>query len=108
MTEPRAYTPDELRDQLLEQAVGMARYWARLPETNRATGAKMTVQDRCEGVVFSILAMLDGSSALPGVDLVFQPHPDDKEYLRGNGENWVEPGTTVSDMLHEHMHRFTK
>lgn len=108
MTEPRAYTSDELRDMLIEQSIVIARYWASLPDVDKATGNAMTVQSRCDGVVFSILAMLDGSSDLPGVDLVFRPHPDDKEYLRSEGSNWVEDGTIVSDTLHEHMHRVGK
>lgn len=108
MTEPRAYTPDELRDMLIEHSIVLARYWASLPDVDKATGTQLTVQSRCVGVVFSILAMLDGGGDLPGVDLVFCPHPDDKEYLRSEGSNWVEDGTVVSDTLHEHMHRAGK
>lgn len=107
MSEPRAYTPDELRDHMLEQIVAYSRYWAELPDTDRATGRTKSIADRCEGVAFSILAMLDGDSMLPGVNLVFQPHEDDKEYHISQGENWIEPGTTVSDTLHEHFHRFS-
>lgn len=107
--EPRAYTADEVRDMLLERLVAVARYWADLPETDRATGRTFTLRDRCEGVLFSVLVTLDGESiGLPGFDLVPTPHPDDKAYHQSQGENWIELGTVISDTLHEHLGRFAK
>lgn len=104
MTEPRAYTAEEARDMLLQHIRQTAKYWANLPATDRATGREMTMQDRCEGVAFSILSALDGCSAsLPAVDLVLRPHEEDKAYNIENGDNWFEPGATISTMLHEHF-----
>jgi hypothetical protein len=103
---PRAYTSAELRDMFLHEVRTIATYWARLPARDPADGKPMTVEDRCNGVAFSILATLDGSTiGIPGIDLVFQPHEEDKEYHIKNGANWIEPGSVVSTMLHEHFHR---
>lgn len=102
MTEPRAYTADEIRDQLLEHIRQTAVYWAKLPDVDQATGKPLTVKDRCEGVAFSILAALDGTAmTLPAFDLMVMPHESDKSFHIENGENWIEPGTVISDMLHE-------
>lgn len=109
MSAPRAYTAEEVRDMILQHSVAMARYWASLPDVDRATGRPMTVQSRCEGVVFSMLTMLDGyTMALPGFALKLVPHEEDKAFAIEQGENWFEPGMEIEDALHEHLHRFTK
>lgn len=109
MTELTAYTADEVRDMLLQHLVHIARYWANLPDVDKATGRTHTVQDRCEGVLFSVLSTLDGASMnLPGFDLHAMPHPEDKAFLLAEGERWIEPGTVISDTLHEHLVRFLK
>lgn len=101
MTTPRAYTADEVRDMLLQHSVDLARYWATTPGVN-------TVEERCEGVVFSMLVMLDGGTGdLPGFTLTPTPHEDDKAYCISQGENWFEP-VVINDVLHEHLHRFVK
>jgi len=95
----RAITPDELRDAILDHMRELAKYWATVD------GVK-TVQDRIEGAMFSTLGILDGSTiGLPAFDLVAMPHPDDKQYHIDNGEDWIEEGTRISDMLHEHWHQ---
>lgn len=103
MSEPRAFTEDEMRDKFLNHIHVMVNYWATLPDVDRATGRTMTIKDRCDGVAFSILSTLDGCSmVIPAVDLVFCPHEEDKEYCISEGENWVEPETRVSTSLHEY------
>jgi hypothetical protein len=86
-------TADELRDEMLSVFRGLARYWANLPDVDRATGIPLTIEDRCDGVVFSILAQLDGVGALPSFDLVSHVHPDDDDQSL--------EGLVISDMLHE-------
>jgi hypothetical protein len=104
--EPRAYTAEEMRDKILDHVRTMAAYWANLPDTDPATGRTQTVQDRCEGVAFSILSMLDGcTSHIPSITLKLEPHEDDKKFHQDEGENWVEPGMELSFMLHEHFHK---
>lgn len=106
MTEPRAYTADEVQQMLLDHVRETAKYWAELPDTECATGGKMTIQDRCEGVAFSILSILDGCSMnIPAFDLVLSPHESDKANCMKNGENWFEPGMTIDVMLHEHFYK---
>lgn len=98
MSDPRAITPDELRDKLLRHMKQLARYWATVE------GEKST-QERIEGALFSTLAMLDGSSVdIVAFDLVARPHEDEKQWHIDRGENWVEDGTVISDCLHEYWH----
>lgn len=98
---PRAYTPDECRDVLVKGIRTLARYWAELEEVDPATGRRHTVLDRCEGVAFSILSTLDGCGTTPHINLIMDPHPDDKEYHINLGENYFEPGTVINGSLHE-------
>lgn len=100
MSEPRAYTPEELRDMLLDHMRGVAAYWADV------NPGSMSVKERIEGAMFSTLSMLDGCTMdICAWDLVARPHEDDKEYLRSQGENWIEPGTVISTALHEFWHK---
>lgn len=100
---PRPYTEDELREMLLDHVRNVVIYWTNVSERDPTRGP-ISIRRRCEGVAFSILSMLDGCATdIPGFDLVAQPHEDDKDYYRGMGENWVEPGTTISTALHEFL-----
>ena len=94
-TTPRAFTADELREQVLDHVRIMVQYWANQPG--------LDVVSRCDGVAFSILTMIDGSSSVPPLSLVAMSSDEDKEYSVENGENWVENGTVLNDdvMLHE-------
>jgi hypothetical protein len=99
MTEPREYTGDECRAMLLDQIATMVRYWHR--ESRAPTPlAKMN------GLVHSVLTILDGGSALPAFDVTTAPHPDDAEYLRGEGENWWPTGVDIAGGLHDHWPEF--
>lgn len=99
MSEPRAYTADEVRDKLLDHVRALARYWAASPDKSPL--------ERCEGVAFSILALLDGSHCgIPGFDLYPSQHPDDKAYHAARGENWYDEDVLVNDcQLHELFYR---
>lgn len=95
MTEP--YTKEEMRQMFLDQLQSIASYWSQLDD--------LTPKEMCEGVVHSMLTIFDGC---PGgfpcaINLVMEPHPEDKEYDISNDENWVEPGQVINDdiMLHE-------
>lgn len=101
---PREKTPDELRDELMEHVRHMIKYWAELPDFDNATGRHMTLHDRCEGVAHSIFATLDGCTLVtPAFDLVARPHEEDKNFHIEQGENWIKPGTTISDALRYHV-----
>lgn len=91
---PRAYTQDETTALVLERVRQMAAEWANMPDK--------TPKERCDGLAFSIMAMLDGETAgMPGMSVAMQPHPDDKAFRIEQGENWFEPGTTLRNWLHE-------
>lgn len=91
----RAFTPEELRSNVLDHIRLMVEYWATLPS--------LDIHSRCDGVAFSILTMIDGSADQPPMALVALSSDEDKQYSVQKGENWVEHGTVINDdvMLHE-------
>ena len=95
MSKPRAFTAEEVRDKFLHQVRGLAKYWAELPGK--------TPQERTDGMAFSMLNIFDGSTmSLPGLDISLAPHPEDRPYLKAQGENWFKKGQVINDcMLHE-------
>ena len=97
--QPREYTPEEIREKLLDQIWVTINYW----RTQKVTG------DRYEGLAFSILSVLDGSTAaLPAFQIVPAPHESDREYCKTYGENWFpQSSSNANDIgpLHEHFHQ---
>ena len=97
MTNSKAYTKEEMREMFLYQCRAAAYYWSTVEDR--------TPREMCDGVVFSMLNIIDGmSGGFPAaISLMMEPHPDDKEYNISNDENWVEPGQIINDdvMLHE-------
>lgn len=66
------------------------------------------IRYRCDGVAFTILSTLDGSSLdLPAFNLVPAPAEEDQAYYEENGENWFDPNTVLDFTLHEYYHRRT-
>jgi hypothetical protein len=95
MGPPRAYTEGEVRAMFIYRMRDIAKYWA---ESSR----NQTVEDRCSGVVFSILALLDGvNGGLPGFKLIPCPHESDEEYLKQRGENWFPDDVDIAGELHD-------
>jgi hypothetical protein len=91
---PRAWTADEVRGKVLAHIVSMSHYWAELK--NPSIGD--TIQDRLDGLAFSLLAMLDGSSIeLPRFSIIPFPHPADKQYNQEHGENWYPDPPDLSN-----------
>lgn len=92
----REYTKEEVRNMVLTRMKHLAQYWA----TSQNAG---TVKDRCEGVAFSILTMIDGcASGMPAFDLVARPHKDDKAFQIAEGENWMPDGMVINDDCQMH------
>lgn len=90
----RAKTADEVREEFLYQVKVISNYWASIPGK--------TDKERCKGVAFSILNILDGTSSLPAFDLLVSPNEDDKQFNIDEGENYYEPKMMINDcMLHE-------
>ena len=102
MNKPHQLTVEEVRERFLDHVHGLVDYWDR--ETR-----VQTCRERIEGVAFSILAAIDGSSvAIPGFLLVPNPHKDDKAYQRSMGEDWFPPSpkgkvVDIAGSLHEHF-----
>lgn len=105
----RPYTQEEIMRQFLDYFSAMVDFWADVKGKND--------KEKLSGLAFSILSMLDGCAGdLPAFEVIPTPHPEDKEYLKSQGENWypdVESGdeavTVHGDhMLHELWHRFRR
>lgn len=52
----------DVRKQMVEHIDRMVKYWAEQPG--------LSVEDRCDGVAFSVLTMLDGATDVPAMVLV--------------------------------------
>jgi hypothetical protein len=93
MSEPREKTKEEVVTEFLEHMQGMVRYWDRLDKSPR---------DKLEGLLFSMLTTIDGCSAgMCGLSLTPSFHPDDPEFLKGEGEDWY-PTCVINDEVHLH------
>lgn len=88
---------ERLTKELLDHFVWVARYWARLPDVDPATGREQTVESRCLGVVFSMLSTLDGCGSFPPFNLVVENAPEGDDY------DHEYDGVVISDVLHERM-----
>lgn len=107
--EPREWTRDEVAERFLDQCREIAAYWSGdAPDRSRAAtgGEPASVRDRVEGAVHSMLALLDGCSmGLPAFVVAPRPHADDREFMRGEGENWFpvsgDVACDISGSLHE-------
>jgi hypothetical protein len=100
----RAYTQKEVQKQFLDAIHSCVDYWEEvtLPKENDTT------HHRLDGLAFSILNILDGTSAsFPATEIALSPHPDDKQYHIDNQENWYEPGMTIhgNEYLHDKWHK---
>lgn len=104
---PRQWTPEEMTRFFLDHASSMARYWETVDiDAQRMPNVPETRQ-RLEGLLFSILALLDGSSAnIPGFQLVSSAKSVDQEFNVSMGENYwpvydVPDGVQLQWPLHE-------
>lgn len=96
----RAYTPEEVRERLLETMRSYVDYWATVEVNEIAKGPD--IRRRLDGLAFSILNIFDGtSSELPAFDLIPSPHPSDKAFHEAEGENYFEAVVINADV---HLH----
>jgi hypothetical protein len=99
---PKAYTPEEVREMFLDQLRATKEYW--LNETRAETES-----ERMDGLVFSILNIIDGSTVgLPSFDLIPSPHEGDKDYLTSIGEKHFTKEVINNCQLHEHWYKNKK
>jgi hypothetical protein len=106
MSESRELTREEVQDLFLRQIAAYIDFWldeARAP----------TMRDKMQGLVFSILVILDGGSPLPGFLVAPSPHESDRAYAIENGKNWFPPDAQevscdIAGNLHEIWCRYYK
>jgi hypothetical protein len=94
MTESGAYTEEEARALFLDQVEGIVRFWSTVDTP---------CDDRVDGVVFSILSLIDGVAVgSPGFRVTPDPHPNDRAYHEERGERWWSPDTEITNVyLHD-------
>lgn len=91
----REYTEEEIRAKFLMNVWSILNYW------KNESRAK-TIDEKMEGLAFSILVMLDGGNAMmPKFKVSPDPHPDDKEFYIKNGENYFPENCDIAGCLHE-------
>lgn len=98
--EPRAKTADEMRDEFMDAVRCAVAYWAK-------ESRQPDCVDKLSGLAHSLLCLIDGVTAgFPALDLVCSPHPDDEEFYKSEGEDWVPAGAVINEsaMLHEMLY----
>ena len=93
----REYTTEEIREQFINHVRDLIDYWDK---TDRETS-----KEKLEGLAFSLLATIDGSSVdLPAFILATAPHECDKQYHINNNENYYpenQSDSNIAGFLHE-------
>ena len=97
----REYTNEEIQQNFIAEIKKYVNYWATQPQ--------LSVQEQCDGVAFSILNILDGTSELPGFIVAPCPHESDKNYHIKNNDNYYpefeDTNQDISGNLHELYYR---
>lgn len=89
----REFTKEEVVEMFLERIRNSVNFWSN---TNDSEIEKLN------GLAFSILNIIDGTSGLPAFDLKPHPHEDDKQYCIEEGENYFGTNIINDDVyLHE-------
>jgi hypothetical protein len=105
----RELTEEECRDKFLSKIAVIVKVW----EKDSMTPAPLA---RMEGLVHSILALIDGcSGGVPGFILAPCPHEDDKQYSidEGHEHYWPqnhksEVNCDISGGLHEQWSKYCR
>ena len=94
-----AYFEKEVRDRFLKKIKSITNWWSNYEAKSN--------KERCEGVTFSILALIDGCSVdFPAINMLLAPHPDDKQYCIDNDEDYFEEGMLINNCcLHDLLDR---
>lgn len=100
----RAYTKEEIKEKFLRQVQTIIWFWSN-PEHSDCGNTF----DRCEGVAFSILALIDGCDLnLPSFKLSPSPCPEDKEYFIEMKENWFPEDVDIAGSLHDQLKKYRR
>ena len=94
----------EMQYVFIHELVSIVEYWVNLKGVSE--------KEKCKGVAFSIMNIFDGTSGgFPcAIDLVLNPHPDDKQYCIENDENYIEKGVVINDdlLLHDLLSKYNR
>lgn len=93
----RVKTEGEVREEFLDQIRSDIHYWNNQNERD--------CKGKLEGLAFSMLLTLDGSTSIPGFQVIPNPHPDDKQYHIDNDEDWYPDDVDIAGGLHEYFHK---
>lgn len=97
MRKAKKITRDEARYLLLKHLAGLVDYWEK---ESRAE----TVRERMEGLLFSVLAALDGSAVgLPGYKII--PIADDNQWLKDNGVDYYA-AEDIGSGMHSEIYKY--
>jgi hypothetical protein len=90
----RAKTAEEVRAEFLDELRQLVQEWSEMDGISEL--------DRCNGLVFSLLCLIDGATDMPGLDLCVGATEEDAQYWQEQGKNWYEPDQLINDCaLHE-------
>lgn len=93
----RAKTKEEIQTNLMESIEVAVIFWLE-----RYNVEDMNAKDVMEGLVHSILVMIDGEcNSLPAFKLTPNPHKDDKKYFIKTGNNYYPRDVNISGDLHD-------
>ena len=83
----RPYTKEEVVDKFLNLLYAMKIEWAN-------NDSDRTVEEKMEGLIFSILALFDGDSVpeLPRLEISLRPEEDHMSYCQQEDEDYFEMG----------------
>jgi hypothetical protein len=102
--EPRAYTEQEVLQQLFDTISFCFRLWRdmKVEQLLEHQPEVSEVQARMQGFLTGLLSILDGVSSMPGFDLVVRTAPGDAEFHRAEGDNWWPDGAVINERLYMH------
>ena len=84
----------EIQERIFTYLDNVIDYW--ISEKSRPS-----IRDKMEGLIFSVLVMVDGESMLPAFKLIPSPCPEDKDYLTQLGKKYYPDDLDVAGHLHE-------
>ena len=88
----------EIQERIFAYLDNMIDYW--ISEKNRPS-----IRDKMEGLIFSVLIMVDGESILPAFKLIPSPCSEDKDYLTQLGEKYYPDDLDIAGDLHHSWSR---
>lgn len=90
----REFTKEEVRDQVLKHVKTMVAYWSAID---------LPPADKCDGIAFSILTMIDGVASVPPLSLWVDTSEEWQQECKENGEDYYPLKVCINDdvMLHE-------